>query len=146
MLYRQSDILIFDEPTAVLTPQEIAELMKIMKSLKAEGKSIVIITHKLGEVKEVSDLRSLESGHIQLTDTDVTTLNIRQRSQKGLSYIPADRHRFGLDLNFTLGDNVVLKDYMKQPFSHYGILNPVAIAQMSKSLIERFDIRCMNGD
>ncbi len=55
MLYRDADILIFDEPTAVLTPQEINELMKIMKSLADEGKSIVLITHKLEEIKKVAD-------------------------------------------------------------------------------------------
>lgn len=55
MLYRDNDILIFDEPTAVLTPQEIQELMSIMKSLAAEGKSILFITHKLAEIMQVSD-------------------------------------------------------------------------------------------
>ncbi len=55
MLYRDNDILIFDEPTAVLTPQEIDELMGIMKNLAAEGKSIVFISHKLEEIKRVAD-------------------------------------------------------------------------------------------
>ncbi|MEG0340102.1 MAG: ABC transporter ATP-binding protein, partial [Oscillospiraceae bacterium] len=55
MLYRDNEILIFDEPTAVLTPQEIEELMKIMKELTSEGKSILFITHKLNEIKEVAD-------------------------------------------------------------------------------------------
>lgn len=55
MLYRENEILIFDEPTAVLTPQEIEELMKIMKGLVAEGKSIIFITHKLNEIKQVAD-------------------------------------------------------------------------------------------
>ena len=55
MLYRNADILIFDEPTAVLTPQEIHELMNIMRRLKTEGKSIVLITHKLKEIKAVAD-------------------------------------------------------------------------------------------
>jgi len=55
MLYRNNEILIFDEPTAVLTPQEIEELMHIMKNLVAEGKSILFITHKLNEIKEVAD-------------------------------------------------------------------------------------------
>lgn len=55
MLYCDNEILIFDEPTAVLTPQEISELMKIMKDLVKEGKSIIFITHKLKEIKEVAD-------------------------------------------------------------------------------------------
>ena len=54
MLYRDADILIFDEPTAVLTPQEIDELMVIMKNLASEGKSIILITHKLDEIKRVA--------------------------------------------------------------------------------------------
>ena len=55
MLYKNADILIFDEPTAVLTPQEIEDLMKIIKNLIKEGKSIILITHKLKEIKAVSD-------------------------------------------------------------------------------------------
>lgn len=55
MLYRDNEILIFDEPTAVLTPQEIQELMQIMKNLAAEGKSILFISHKLSEIMQVSD-------------------------------------------------------------------------------------------
>ncbi|MEH6940441.1 ABC transporter ATP-binding protein [Bacillus sp. JJ722] len=54
-LYRGAEILIFDEPTAVLTPQEITELISIMKKLIAEGKSIILITHKLKEIMEVCD-------------------------------------------------------------------------------------------
>ena len=55
MLYRDNEILIFDEPTAVLTPQEIEELLQIMKNLAAEGKSILFITHKLNEIVAVAD-------------------------------------------------------------------------------------------
>ena len=55
MLYRDNDILIFDEPTAVLTPQEIEELMEIMRGFKEEGKSILFITHKLNEIMAVAD-------------------------------------------------------------------------------------------
>ena len=55
ILYRNADILIFDEPTAVLTPQEIDELMAILKRLKAEGKTIILITHKLKEIKEAAE-------------------------------------------------------------------------------------------
>jgi general nucleoside transport system ATP-binding protein len=55
MLYRDNEILILDEPTAVLTPQEIAELMDIMRAFKAEGKSILFITHKLNEIMAAAD-------------------------------------------------------------------------------------------
>ena len=55
MLYRENEILIFDEPTAVLTPQEIKELLKIMRDLAQEGKSVLFITHKLNEIIEVAD-------------------------------------------------------------------------------------------
>ena len=55
MLYRNAEILIMDEPTAVLTPQEINELASIMKRLVSEGKSIILITHKLKEIKAVAD-------------------------------------------------------------------------------------------
>ena len=55
MLYRDNDILIFDEPTAVLTPQEIEELLKIMKNLASRGKSILFITHKINEILAVAD-------------------------------------------------------------------------------------------
>jgi len=75
MLYRDNDILIFDEPTAVLTPQEIDELMQIMKDLVAEGKSILFITHKLNEIKAVADRctvlrRGKYIGTIDVADTD----------------------------------------------------------------------------
>lgn len=75
MLYRDNDILIFDEPTAVLTPQEIDELMQIMRDLKAEGKSILFITHKLNEIKAVADRcsvlrRGKYIGTVNVEDTD----------------------------------------------------------------------------
>ena len=55
MLYRDAEILIFDEPTAVLTPQEIEFLLKIVESLRESGKTIILITHKLEEIKKVAD-------------------------------------------------------------------------------------------
>ena len=80
MLYRDNDILIFDEPTAVLTPQEIDELMKVMKGLVAEGKSILFITHKLNEIKAVADRctvlrRGRYIGTIDVADTDKETMS-----------------------------------------------------------------------
>ncbi|WP_199426044.1 ABC transporter ATP-binding protein [Thermaerobacillus caldiproteolyticus] len=78
-LYRGADILIFDEPTAVLTPQEIQELIQIMKALVKEGKSIILITHKLKEIMEVCDRvtvirRGKGIGTLNVADTNPSEL------------------------------------------------------------------------
>lgn len=92
MLYRENEILIFDEPTAVLTPQEIDELMQIMKNLAAEGKSILFITHKLNEIMAVSDRCSvLRKGKY------IGTVNTKETSKEELS-----RMMVGRDVNFNV--------------------------------------------
>jgi len=75
MLYRDADILIFDEPTAVLTPQEIHELMDIMRNLIQEGKTIILITHKLREIKEIADRCTVirRGKYIGTVDVDKTS-------------------------------------------------------------------------
>lgn len=80
MLYRDNEILIFDEPTANLIPQEIEELMQIMKNLAAEGKSILFISHKLNEIMAVSDRCSVLRkgkyiGTVNTADTNVEELS-----------------------------------------------------------------------
>ncbi len=86
MLYRDNEVLIFDEPTAVLTPQEIDELMKIMKGLTAEGKSILFITHKLNEIMAVADRCSvLRKGKY------IGTVNTAETSQAELSRMMVGR-------------------------------------------------------
>ena len=98
MLYRDNEILIFDEPTAVLTPQEIAELMQIMKNLAAEGKSILFISHKLNEIMEVADRCTvLRKGKY------VGTVNVKDTTKSELS-----RMMVGRDVEF-----VVHKDEAK---------------------------------
>jgi simple sugar transport system ATP-binding protein len=76
MLYRDNEILIFDEPTAVLTPQEIRELMQIMKNLAAEGKSILFISHKLAEIMEVADRCTVirKGKYVGTVETAATTM------------------------------------------------------------------------
>lgn len=77
MLYRDADILIFDEPTAVLTPQEISELMQIIRNLAAEGKAIILITHKLQEILDVADRCTIirKGKLIDVVDVASTTKN-----------------------------------------------------------------------
>lgn len=92
MLYRDNEVLIFDEPTAVLTPQEIEELMKIMKNLAREGKSILFITHKLNEIMEVADRCTiLRKGKY------IGTVNIAETSKEELS-----KMMVGRDVSFSV--------------------------------------------
>ena len=87
MLYRDNEILIFDEPTAVLTPQEIEELMQIMKNLAAEGKSILFISHKLNEIMEVADRCSvLRKGKY------IGTVEIKDSTPESLSAMMVGRN------------------------------------------------------
>ena len=243
MLYRDNEILIFDEPTAVLIPQEIDELMVIMKNLAQEGKSIIFITHKLEEIKRVADrctvlrlgkgvgtvnvadvtveqmsemmvgrkvilqldkqaiqtgkpvlevenltvksegskknkvhdlslkvhegeivciagvdgngqselmyalsgLISSNSGTIKLKGEVITKKSIRYRSTHGLSHIPEDRHKYGLVLDYTLGENMVLLQYFEPRFQKAGFLKKDEIQRYSKELIKKFDIRSSEG-
>lgn len=243
MLYRHNDILIFDEPTAVLTPQEIEQLMATMKHLKKEGKSIIFITHKLDEIMDVADrvtvlrkgkaigtvetknttkedlskmmvgrdvvfnikkkaiklgevvlevnnltlvsdrtkkniiddvsfrvrqneivcvagvdgngqselgltlsgLLEANHGEIIIDNIDMTHKSIRYRNDHGLSHIPEDRHKHGLILQDTLGNNLALKKYHLPPFQRHGIINKKPIKKLATTLIDEFDIRSGEG-
>ena len=81
MLYRDNDILIFDEPTAVLTPQEIEELLKIMKNLAAKGKSILFITHKINEILAVADRCTVLRKGKYIGTVDVATTTKEELSE-----------------------------------------------------------------
>ena len=85
MLYRDNEILIFDEPTAVLTPQEIDELMEIMRGFKKEGKSILFITHKLNEIMAVADRCTVlrKGKYVGVTDIAHTTKEELSRMMVG---------------------------------------------------------------
>ncbi|WP_085508371.1 ABC transporter ATP-binding protein [Thalassobacillus devorans] len=237
-LYRGAEILIFDEPTAVLTPQEIKELIEIMRVLIREGKSIILITHKLKEIMQVCDrctvirkgegigtvnvpdtnpnelaslmvgrevtfstekqpaqpkevtlaiqdlnvkdarhvdmvkglnlkvnageivglagvdgngqselieaitgLRKVDSGEVMLNGKSITNLTPRKVTEAGISHIPQDRHRFGLVLDFPIGENMVLQTYHHEPFSKKGVLRYKEIYNKAKALIEEYDVR-----
>lgn len=92
MLYRDNEILIFDEPTAVLTPQEIKELLNIMRGFANEGKSILFITHKLNEIMEVADRCTvLRKGKY------IGTVNVKESNKEDLS-----KMMVGRDVNFSV--------------------------------------------
>lgn len=242
MLYRDAEVLIFDEPTAVLTPQEVQELFKIMKNLIDEGKSIILITHKLKEIKATADrctvirrgkmvgtvdveptseeklaemmvgrqvsfkvgkeerepgevvlrveglsvknsrgimglknfslevrageilglagvdgngqtelvealtgLRRAEAGKIFMKDQQVTGMSIRERINTGMAHIPQDRHKYGLVLDYTVEDNMILKVYYQEPFAKNGLLNRGIINKHAQRVVEEFDVRAGEG-
>jgi len=237
-LYRGAEILIFDEPTAVLTPQEITELIGIFRKLIQEGKSIILITHKLKEIMEVCDrvtvirkgegigtynvkdtnpnelanlmvgrevsfktekkapnpkdtvlkisdltvkdnrgvhvvnslnldvrageivgiagvdgngqselieaitgLMKKNNGSITLNGKDISVLTPRKITESGIGHIPQDRHKHGLVLDFSIGQNMALQTYYKRPFSNYGFLNQTEMEKKASELIEEFDVR-----
>ena len=243
MLYRDNEILIFDEPTAVLTPQEIDELMQIMHNLAEEGKSILFITHKLNEIMAVADrctvlrkgkyigtvnvadttkkelstmmvghavkfevdkepaqlkgailevenlcvrdkihkkaavkdvsfevhageivcvagidgngqselvyaltgLEPLEKGKIVLLGEDITKKSIRYRNVHGMSHIPEDRHKYGLVLDYTLEQNMVLQRYFEPQFQKGGFIKFSEVRKYSDMLVDKFDVRSGQG-
>jgi simple sugar transport system ATP-binding protein len=237
-LYRGAEILIFDEPTAVLTPQEIKELITIMKALIKEGKSIILITHKLKEIMEVCDrvtvirkgkgigtvnvketnpdelaslmvgrdvvfkteksvanpqevvlevknlevkdsrgvsavhnldlsvrageiigiagvdgngqseliealtgLKKVTTGTISLNGKQIQNMKPRKITEAGVGHIPEDRHKHGLVLDFSIGENIVLQTYYQEPFSSGGILHAKKIFDKARTIIKEYDVR-----
>ena len=243
MLYRDNEILIFDEPTAVLTPQEIDELMDIMRDFTKEGKSILFITHKLNEIMAVADrctvlrkgkyigtvnvkettkeelsemmvgrkvkftvdkkemvpgktilevenlsidakhhkkkavknvsfevrqgeivciagiegngqtelvsgitgLQKVSEGSIKFLGQDITRAKIRTRSKMGMSHIPEDRHKYGLILDYSLEENMVLQRYWEPKFQIRGFIKFKEVRKYTNKLIQEFDIRSGEG-
>ena len=243
MLYRDNEILIFDEPTAVLTAAEINELMDIMVSLSKEGKSIIFITHKLNEIKKVankctvlrkgkyigtvnvadtskeelskmmvgrsisfkvdkkpaepketifevknlmlksktsgknllnnisfkvrqgeivsiagidgngqselvyalSGLLPADSGEIILNNDHFESKSVRYRSMHGMSHIPEDRQKYGLVLDYTLAENMILQTYFKPEFQQHGFLKNDSMYEYSDRLIKQYDVRSGQG-
>ena len=105
MLYRNSDILIFDEPTAVLTPQEVRQLIKIMRGFTKEGKTIVLITHKLHEIKEVADRCTvLRRGKL------IKTFDVQDHTMADMAKMMVGRAvSFDVDKRDNMPGDVVLK-------------------------------------
>jgi ABC-type uncharacterized transport system ATPase subunit len=237
-LYRDARILILDEPTAVLTAQESHELFEVLRALKADGVSIVFISHKLNEVLEISDrvtvlrrgkridtvptegateaslarlmvgrdvllrveketaklgepvlevedlrvrdARGLEavkgvslevrggevvaiagvdgngqlelvqaiagvvapeSGRVSIEGRDVTGGGVRATTEAGVAHIPEDRHLCGLVLDFTLAENLALREYREPPISNHGLLSLGQMNDRARALLKEYDVR-----
>ncbi|MBD2295897.1 ABC transporter ATP-binding protein [Anabaena sphaerica FACHB-251] len=235
VLYRQAKLLILDEPTAVLTPQEVTTLIAILRQLADRGNTIIFISHKLTEVMNLCDtvtvlrrgkvvattntktttnqelaelmvgrevvlhlqkspaslgrlLLSVENlqvaddrginavhnisfqlregeilgvagvdgnGQRELADAIAGLRNIKQgkigynpASDQGLKigYIPEDRQKMGLVLQFTIGENLILKSFRKIPFVRHFLLEKQAIKNNAQAAIEAFDMRMNSKD
>lgn len=125
MLYRKNDILIFDEPTAVLTPQEIDELMLIMREMAKEGKSILFISHKLNEIMAISDrVTVLRKGKF------VGTVDTKNVNKESLSFMMVGRDvEFTVDKKPSLAKNALLKVEhltIRSHFSKKAVVNNVS--------------------
>ncbi|HEX2755436.1 MAG TPA: ABC transporter ATP-binding protein [Candidatus Limnocylindrales bacterium] len=237
-LYRNAKVLVLDEPTAVLTPQETEEIFTVLRRLAGEGHSIVFISHKLNEVLAIADritiirrgrvvgqrlpsetdeedlatlmvgrdvqlvvdrgeshpgdvrlqvrglkvrddrgteavrgvdfeirageifgiagvagngqdelveaivgLRKPAEGTVSLDGNDVTDASAREMTNLGTGYVPADRHRFGLVLSFTIADNLVLTDYYRAPYARGIVRNDDAIEERGATAVKEYDIR-----
>ncbi|BCJ92924.1 heme ABC transporter ATP-binding protein [Anaerocolumna cellulosilytica] len=138
MLYCDNDILIFDEPTAVLTPQEIDELMKIMKNLVDEGKSIIFISHKLNEIKAVANRCTVlrKGKYIGTIDVDTATKETMSEMMVGRKV------NFHLDkADLKTGDTVLeVKDLtVISKASHKNVVNDVSFQ------VKKGEIVCIAG-
>ena len=124
MLYRKADILIFDEPTAVLTPQEIEYLLEIMNNLRAAGKTIILITHKIEEIKKVADRCA-----ILLRGRLVDILDVKTTPSQEMANLMVGRHvDFAPDKKAAdFGDTVLsVKDIVVQDEHHFNVVDHIS--------------------
>ena len=159
VLFRGARILVLDEPTAVLSPPEVRELWTVLRRLRDNGDTIVLITHRLDEVEilgiagvegngqtelieAVAGLRPVTSGGILIDDVMITRHSVANRHEAGLSHIPEDRHRRGLIMEYSVGDNLILG--LQKHFSKNGVLDGDRVMENALQEISTFDIRPPN--
>ncbi|NCB31077.1 MAG: ATP-binding cassette domain-containing protein, partial [Clostridia bacterium] len=96
-------------------------------------------------VAALTGLEKLSGGHISLLGHDITMASIRERSKLGMSHIPEDRHKYGLILDYTLEENLVLQRYWQPAFEHKGFIRKNEVRKYAEHLIEQYDIRSGQG-
>jgi len=152
-LYRQADILILDEPTGVLTPAEADQLFRILHRLKDEGKTIILITHKLREIMEATDTVSvMRRGEMTATVKTAETspeqlaeLMVGRR-KRGIAHVPEDRQREGLIMDFKAWENVAFGYEDDPTYAKGPLMDHDALRADTEGKIERFDVRPPNPD
>ncbi len=238
-LFRNIEILILDEPTGVLTPKETKQFFNILRNLKEEGFGIIIITHRMSEIMEISDvvtvlregevtaklsineadpqllskymmgtevdtccnnvknintgkvifsmdsvsvknkqkrnlidnvsitvrageilgiagvfgngqrelaeaiigIRKISTGKMLLNNENILNMSIKKRYEKGISYIPDDRHSDGLVMDMNISNNMVLREYSNAPYSRHGFICSNEIYEFSKNNMENYRVK-----
>jgi simple sugar transport system ATP-binding protein len=93
----------------------------------------------------LTGIEPIKSGSIHIGDKDISKYSIRRRSLAGISHIPEDRHKYGLVLDFSLADNLVLQKYFEPRFQKAGFIKKNEVTSYAEGLIERFDVRSGQG-
>lgn len=132
LLYRNSDIIIFDEPTAVLSPIEVIEFFKIIFQFKIEGKTIILITHKLNEVKEISDYVTVLRRGKLVYETDRDNLDIKTLSKEIVGDVAIKSDVSGFDFK---GDKSVIAE-----------LNKINLKHNKVSVLNDLDLKLRTGE
>src|SRR5919204_369732 len=129
-LSRSARTLILDEPTAVLTPQETREFFAIMRRLAADGRSLIFISHKLNEVREISNrIVVMRAGRV------VGNVLAAEATNAGLATMMVGR---------SVVENLVLSTYDRAPYAHGPWLDLAAITRSARDVVRRFDVRTPN--
>lgn len=132
LLYRNSDIIIFDEPTAVLSPIEVIEFFKIIFQFKIEGKTIILITHKLNEVKEISEYVTVLRRGKLVYETDSEKLDIKTLSKEIIGNIEIKNEISDNEYN---GDKEIIAE-----------LNKINLKQNKVSVLNDFELKLKKGE
>jgi simple sugar transport system ATP-binding protein len=115
-------------------------------SLTVRGGEVVAIAGVDGNgqlelVQAIAGVITPESGHVRLAGKDVTGRGVRATTEAGLAHIPEDRHLFGLVLDFTLAENLALREYRQAPISNHGVLSISGMTNRARELLKEYDVR-----
>jgi simple sugar transport system ATP-binding protein len=146
---RPGEVILEIEDLTVIGPKGVPAVSGF--SLEVRAGEIVGIAGVDGNgqselIAAVSGLLPVKSGRVLLKGKDISRETIRRRNEDGIGFVPEDRHRYGLILDFRLDENFILKSFRRDPYSgNFGFLRFPAIARHAGVLIEEFDIRAGGG-
>src|SRR5437667_286935 len=140
-LLRGAGILILDEPTSVLTPQEATQLFAVLRRMKEEGMSGVAGNGKRELVEALTGLRPVDRGRLTLGGRDVSRWSPRAMSKLGVAHIPEERVRMGIVPPMTVTENAILRRYEEPPFSRGPLMDYASATRFAQQLIVEYSIQ-----